>query len=103
MSLRVHIAGEQLQDVARVLKAAGCEIAESPEDAIALLDRRDVEAQLRRIIHDLRTPLNAISGYSEMLLEEEDPPTRQRYAANIVKAAAQLNEQLRVLASLSET
>ncbi len=52
-------------------------------------------ALVGRMVHDLRNPLSAIAGYAEMLEEETDPATRERYIANIRRAAAEMELMLR--------
>ena len=54
-----------------------------------------MEALVGRMVHDLRNPLSAIAGYAEMLEEETDPATRERYIANIRRAAAEMELMLR--------
>ncbi len=43
---------------------------------------------LAKMSHELRTPLNAVIGYSEMLLEELDPATREEQRGDINKINA---------------
>jgi CheY-like chemotaxis protein len=51
-----------------------------------------------KLRHDLRTPLNAVVGYSEMLLEEPDPPDL------LTQQLGQLRTQaMRVLSKLEST
>ena len=55
----------------------------------------EMVALVGRMVHDLRNPLSAIAGYAEMLEEETDPATRERYIANIRRAAAEMEVMLR--------
>jgi len=55
----------------------------------------EMVALVGRMVHDLRNPLSAIAGYAEMLEEETDPATRERYIANIRRAAAEMELMLR--------
>lgn len=52
------------------------------------------ERWISQLVHDLRTPLSAIAGYAEMLDEECDGVTRRRFAANIRRAAAEMETRL---------
>lgn len=55
----------------------------------------ELDAWIGQVVHDLRTPLSAIAGYAEMLEEESDPATRQRFVKNIRRAAAEMEELLK--------
>jgi signal transduction histidine kinase len=54
----------------------------------------EIDTLIGQLVHDLRTPLSAIAGYAEMLEQEIDPATQRRFAANIRRAAAEMEERL---------
>jgi signal transduction histidine kinase len=37
------------------------------------------------VLHDLRTPMTIISGYTELMISEDDDATRREYAATVLK------------------
>jgi signal transduction histidine kinase len=50
-------------------------------------------AFLANMNHEIRTPLNAISGFSQVLVEEDDRATREQYA-NIIQSNNELLQRL---------
>ena len=54
----------------------------------------EIDTLIGQMVHDLRTPLSAIAGYAEMLEQETDPATQLLFAANIRRAAAEMEERL---------
>ncbi|MCX6586637.1 MAG: hypothetical protein NTX13_08670 [Acidobacteria bacterium] len=54
----------------------------------------EIDALIGQMVHDLRTPLSAIAGYAEMLEQETDRATQLRFAVNIRRAAAEMEERL---------
>ena len=58
---------------------------------------KERESWINQLVHDLRTPLSAIAGYAEMLDEECDAAMRRRFAANIRRAAAEMETRLKGL------
>jgi signal transduction histidine kinase len=55
----------------------------------------EMDALIGQMVHDLRTPLSAIAGYAEMLEEESDPATQQRFVKNIRRAAGEMEDLLK--------
>lgn len=55
----------------------------------------EFDGMMGQMVHDLRSPLSAIAGYAEMLAEETDPATRDRFVANIRRAAGEMEALLR--------
>jgi PAS domain S-box-containing protein len=49
------------------------------------------------VAHDFNNMLSGIMGFAEMLLEDEQDPTRQRYLQSILKAASRSSELTRKL------
>ncbi len=47
-------------------------------------------AFIANISHEIRTPMNAIIGFSDLLIQEEDPATRKQYVKNIKISSEQL-------------
>jgi two-component system, OmpR family, sensor kinase len=71
----------------------------------ALADTRAAEATSRRFLadaaHQLRTPLAATRSSIEALLREDDPDTRDRLLANVVREVARADRLLTALLTLA--
>ena len=59
-------------------------------------------AFINSMCHEIRTPLNAINGFSELLLTEEDPETRQAFQTEIGKSTKALTTLLENMLELSQ-
>ena len=71
----------------------------------ALADTRAAEATSRRFLadaaHQLRTPLAATRSSIEALLREDDPDTRDRLLANVIREVARADRLLTALLTLA--
>lgn len=70
-------------------------IAGRAEAAILLAQQRDEESKASRlaaigqalsgVLHDLKTPMTVIGGYTQLMVDEEEPEERQQYAETITR------------------
>ena len=93
MVRRLERTREQLTAANAEARRQSCRAQESEKMKTAFINS---------MCHEIRTPLNAINGFSELLLTEEDPETRQAFQTEIGKSTKALTTLLENMLELSQ-